>query len=685
MDYYNNILVISGEEFIKYDPKRNVGSPNGLFPFGTYCTLKNRNKLKILRPHGQGQSVLIQYDSLPSKYKQEIKRVLCNGRDPYEVVPSSLFTSYITPDPVAADFFSRHERPNGRKLDPKKQRQYVDEASILNAIIEILNNTKAFRKALGGSQGGIMQSISNFVNELPEKWEHDLPSNWRRLGDKVVKYKKEGYRSLLHGSEGNQHARKVSEKLENLILSLYTMPNKPYTTNVHELYLQFLAGTIDVVDESTGELFDRNDFYNEKGMPIVISEHTCWNYINDPKNAPKLAKVRMTAHEFNSTIRPHHHREKPMYALSKISLDDRDLRKTHTGERAKAYYSYDVASSALIGAAYSMSKDKTLFIDCMKDMFRFLEKLGLGTPMEAEVEHHLVNNFKDDLMKAGIVFPFVRWCNPGNSQEKHAERFIRDKKYGFEKRYQDGIGRFYARLEANRPKTEKVFDEKGYKDKVKTYSFEELVADDRATIALYNNSLHPNQKRYQGMTRLDVLRNNANPNLNKLKDWDLARYLGEFTKTSIRRNQYVRVQNADYQLESLAILDLLEPGNYEVVAYYLPKDDGDISSVYLCQNGNYVGKCEKITKYNTARAEQTDADKEAYENQKEYVSQFTDFVKEGKKGLAKVSIIENKTDYSTVEVEKVPVLPTLPDLEPNNDFDFENDDDDIAQRAFDSL
>lgn len=43
--------------------------------------------------------------------------------------------------------------------------------------------------------------------------------------------------------------------------------------------------------------------------------------------------------------------------------------------------------------------------------------LELRPPAEVEVEHHLVNNFADGLIRAGVVFPFVRWCNPGNSQE----------------------------------------------------------------------------------------------------------------------------------------------------------------------------------------------------------------------------------------------------------------------------
>ena len=49
-----------------------------------------------------------------------------------------------------------------------------------------------------------------------------------------------------------------------------------------------------------------------------------------------------------------------------------------------------------------------------------------------------------------------------------------------------GIGRWYAKLEANRPKVEKVYDEKNNTYKVKTYSYEELVADDIRAIRTFN-------------------------------------------------------------------------------------------------------------------------------------------------------------------------------------------------------
>ncbi|KAA5687339.1 hypothetical protein F3G32_28670, partial [Klebsiella pneumoniae] len=107
------------------------------------------------------------------------------------------------------------------------------------------------------------------------------------------------------------------------------------------------------------------------------------------------------------------------------------------------------------GYAYNRYKTTELFLDCMRNMFQTLDRNGMYIPAELEVEHHLVSDFADGLMQAGTVFPLIRWCNPGNSREKRAEHKNREKKYGVEKRTQVGIGRWYAKLEANRPKEEK--------------------------------------------------------------------------------------------------------------------------------------------------------------------------------------------------------------------------------------
>jgi hypothetical protein len=444
---------------------------------------------------------------------------------------------------------------------------------------------------------------------------------------------------------------------------------------VHEYYLQFIAGILDIVDMQTGVLFERADFFDEKKeLYISISEATCWNYVNNPKNRAIVEALRRERHSYTGTVRPHFHRHAPQYSLSKISLDDRDLpRRMHDGNRVKAYYAYDVASGALIGAAYSVKKDANLFIECLRGMFRFIDAHGYGMPLEMEVEHHLVGLFKDDLMKAGVVFPFVRWCAAGNSQEKHAEPFNRQKKYGYEKRYQDGIGRFYAKLEANQTGGERVYDEglNKYVIKERTYSFEQLVADDLAATEAYNNGLHRNQKLYKDKTRLEVLHGHINPGLAAINRAVLARYIGDCTVTTIQRNMYCQVQYADYMLPSPELLARLAPNNYTVQAYYLPpalseEHAGDIESVYIYQNNEFIAECRRIETFNTSQAETTAADTEAMTAQAKYIAKFDKMVKDGKDRLAKARMVGNMAKYEAVEAQQVieAPLPEDPELVP---------------------
>jgi hypothetical protein len=291
-------------------------------------------------------------------------------------------------------------------------------------------------------------------------------------------------------------------------------------------------------------------------------------------------------------------------------------------------------------------------------MFRFIDRNNWGVPLEAEVENHLVRKYEEDLMKANTLFAFVRWCAPTNSQEKHAEQFNRQKKYGYEKRYQDGIGRFYAKNESSRTEGERVYDETNdkYVFKEITYDYDRLVADDRATIVAYNNSLHRDQKRFFGKTRMDVLRENMNPDLRKPRRPVLARYIGECADTTIRRNMYCRVQYADYMLPSADILSKMAPGDYGVKAYYIPCDDDSIEEVYLYQNDKYLCPACKIKKFTTATAEWAECDDEAMTSQAKYISHFDKSIKDGKENkIKKVEIIEPRALLPEIPCETIEI------------------------------
>lgn len=643
INYYDdNILCIEGGWL----------TDEGIMTSNQYNNSIRRNKMNRLQRGGNGRPALIEYESIPYKYRKTIEDLL--GYDPTRTQKHTLFRKHMVVDKDAVTFYSNFQTQTGSPLPIERQKEYHQNAMFLNALNTVKNLTTAKRKTMGGNTGGLWENLTDVINDLRDEFNHTLPGNATRLREKHKIYIQEGYTCLIHRGYGNNNSRKVNQALERLILSIYVMNNKPYPNMVRDIYMEFLANKVDIIDQETGELFDRNEFYSEKDLPLVISEATIWNYVNNPKNRAIVDSQRNDFHYYNNIHRPHHHRERPQYGLSKISLDDRDLQgKIIVGghkQRVMAYYAYDVASGALIGASYSRKKDKELYLACMRDMFGFLNRHGLGFPLEMEVEHHIVNKFADDLMKAGNVFPHIRWCNAGNSQEKRAEHFNRQKKYGYEKRYNDGVGR-WTLSEANRPKQDKVWDDDGMHLKEKIYEFDELVANDRFTLEKYNNGLHPDQKKYKGMSRLQVLLANVNPNAVTFQDHIIAQYAGECTQTSIRRNQYVKVKYGSYQLPNVAILERLQSNNYKVDAYYLPDESGIIDKVHIFQNGQYLATCELLNKYNEATAEQTSDDHQAYQDQSKYVSEFDGMVRTGRKNkTAKVKVIPKK-DYSELEPE----------------------------------
>lgn len=668
-EYYNNILCVQGGWL--------YGDGN-ILSESNYKLLNYRGFIQVIRRGCKGNPALVKYDSLPDRFR---KVIVEKFGDPKEKVKQNLFEDEIIYDPEAATFFDLYRLTDGRELKDWQKFRYRSNAEVLNAIDRIVTKSVARRGALGGKTKGIWDKVSDLVYSLDKtKYPHNLPSG-RRLQERYKRYKKEGYSSLVSKKFNNNNSRKVNADLERLILSIYCMPEKPYNSTTHDIYMQFLGGAIDVVDISTAELFDRDDFYDSKDRPITLHESTIYNVINDPKNRILVDKSRLSELEFNNVHRPHHHRVMPNFSLSKISMDDRDLpRKMHNGKRVKAYYAYDIMSGCVIGASYSHKKDNELFIDCMRNMFRNLNTLDLGMPMEVEVEHHLVNNYKDDLMKAGNVFQFVRWSNPGNPQEKWAETGHRRKKYGYEKRNQHGIGRFYAKLEANRTNQEKIFDAENDNYKEDTFTYDQIVADDWAVIQKYNNALHRDQKKYPNMTQLEVLQKFANPNLVEYQYNSLAKYIGESTNTSIRRSQYVKANNGTYVLPSSKVMSRLQVNNLEVKAHWLPTQNGQIDKISIYQNDQYICDCLSLEKYNTALGERTDADTEAYKKQSAYVSEFDGMVKAETKRIPKVEIIQNTVDPKTVEVAVV--AENKPNTETIID-DYDNDY--IDNLALDSL
>ena len=678
MEYYGKILCISYKDLtcddrpvIREDGKADYSKSRALrghhpsmlsmeelapiMSVPNYKKLAARKEINVVRQgKGLGSYALIEIATMPLRFQERIK---IKYGEMKEDILRNWFIGHYHIDAKAREFYTRFRFDNGDTLPPEHIQEYTVNASVIEAVLRAMDDATFMRKAMKAGPvnwGELAGAISYYQAEFG----HTLPVSSNRFKKRVNDFKSNGYESLISRKFMNQNRRKVTYDIERLLLSIDAQPEQPFNTTVWEQYNMFVQGDLELYDPETGEVLNPADFTDKDGNPLVLSPATVANYLNNPKNKALRAKLHMSQWDFNNAYRPYHLRSIGEFSLSKVSLDDRDLpRPMKDGNRVKAYYAYDVVSGAVVGYAYNRYKTTELFLDCMRNMFQTLDRNGMYIPAELEVEHHLVSDFADGLMQAGTVFPLIRWCNPGNSREKRAEHKNREKKYGVEKRTQVGIGRWWAKLEANRPKEEKVYDEKNNTYKVKTYSYEELVADDIRAIQTFNAQPHPNQKRYPGMSRWDVLCAHQNPNL---APWDKAvlyRFIGQHTETTIRQNTYCTVMYNQYGLPSPEIIEKLEPRNYKVDAYYLPDADGTINEVYIYQNGRYIATCKPVARYNENTAEQTEYDKAAYTEQSKYVAQFDKMMKDGK--IKRVGILakEEAKLITEVQAEAVP-LPT---------------------------
>lgn len=640
MEYYGNRLCISMRDLVD----------GGIMTEPNYKQLAFRGRFDVVRRGGgaAGCYALVAVDSLPQRYKDKVEEVYPGGAQAR--LEGWIKSNYEVDQQAVAFFFSKEKC--GVALPREKSQEYITNASVLNTCIKLYERASTAQKLFGGKYDWSMMAAT--IEVLRKHFGHTLPASALRFRKKVNDYKTSGYACLISGKFGNQCARKVDHKTERLIIGIAVLPNKPWNTNVLELYNSFVTGELDVYDPESGELFNPEDFTDKNGEPMVLSEATITNYLNKPKNKILIDKQLLSYTAFSHELAPHMHRHHGEFSLSKVSFDDRDLPRKlkDTRIRPKAYYAYDVTSGCCIGYAYNRAKNVDLVVDMFRNMFRLLDRQGWGCPAEVEVENHLMSQWRDSFLRAGVMFPFVRFCAPMNSQEKHAEQFNGAKKRSIEHRNHVGIGRFFAKSRQYRTESNKVFDEfnNTYVEK-EYYTWDELIADDMHDIYEYNHALHPNQKKYKGMTRWDVLVANINPTLQPLDKATIARYVGERVGTTIRRNSYCRVAGADWWLSKTEVIELLAPNDYKVEAYYLTDEEGKITDMFIYQGDMYIDRLENLGTYNTARAEQTEEDERIFTEQRKKISHFNKYVEDN--AIGRVGVIERETRPQTIEVEEV--------------------------------
>ena len=214
--YYDGKLGVK-IKFLITDADRKHPDSLCLIKYNTlYVRLKSKTSCwSELRRASFGADALILHSSLDRQTKDAI--TLTFGK-PEETIKKSWFAQHYVADSQARDFYLAHTYGDDKKkLDLKYVDLYTYNASVLNTVLAMKNNRKAYMKALNVTSIDIWQSLSNDVNSFREV-EHNLPSQKDALRRKVKQYQKEGYISLISGKLITRNAAKISSDEQMALL-----------------------------------------------------------------------------------------------------------------------------------------------------------------------------------------------------------------------------------------------------------------------------------------------------------------------------------------------------------------------------------------------------------------------------------------------------------------------------------
>lgn len=659
MEWYGKIYCISVDELTRddrseYDASERLAPIMSIYSYKWYL---RQGAFKVARRGGgKGCTALVDINSLPEEIRQRVEakygkiETLLESNSPI----NDLFRKAYTQDIKALSYYIAEL--NNRNLSLTQERimelanEYTTNVSVIKAVQKLRTDNALYRKVRG--RGALSwASMANVIKFFRDELGHTLGTSPTRFAEWVRRYEREGYDALISKKFGNDNTRKVDVKTERMLMELASDKHRPHGKTVWQWYCDFLAGEVEYISPTTGEVYDPRQFPD-------LSEKTVGDVLSKPLNEARLSKTHDARHDYNTTLRPYHKRIKPRYSLGMVSMDDKDfsikikwckevtkqvrgrevVTKQWVETALKAYICYDVASEAIIGYAFSGEKNRDIFEGCVRSMYRNLLNWGLGQPYEAQVENHLVSLYKETMMKSGILFPEVSFAGAENSQEKYAERYNEVLKYQFEKyAIDEAIGRPHARLAANRTKNRKVSDTSNTNYLQGEYGFDEAVQAYEQVIAAYNNALHPKQKLYPGKTRLEVLLTCVHPEIQPINMMQLARWAGNRVDTSIIRGQFTA--NYENYSVSTAMLDRLKGRDGKVEAYYWAQDDAEqVNQMYLYQDDVYLGICPRIVPYQVSKLERKRGDMRLLAAQQARVTEWDREIEDkAPEGIIKIS------------------------------------------------
>ena len=181
MEYHDNRLCISMRELVD----------GGVMTVSNYKQLSARGRIDVVRRGGGSSNnyALIAVSSLPDAYQDKLKEIY---PDPsLEVLLAWLDANYEVDQAAVAYFNDWRNQCGHDHATDSHVKEYVTNASVLNACIKLYNNAKAIQKTMGQKYDWSM--MSQAVEGYRMKTGHTLPASMLRFRKKVNEYQRDGY------------------------------------------------------------------------------------------------------------------------------------------------------------------------------------------------------------------------------------------------------------------------------------------------------------------------------------------------------------------------------------------------------------------------------------------------------------------------------------------------------------
>lgn len=645
---WGNILVVTKDELVpKYYNtynclKQNIWRYKDL-PYG----------IKRVQTGGNGRQMLINFDTLPKEIQEAIgdtrkmKHPLLNF---WEI--SSLATAYYT----------TFEFEDGMPLKQKFIEEYITNASVLIALQKLKEQRLSMR---GGKKVGLTKSLwedlITFNDILPKihNQGHTMmfgERHFSRVFKTFLKGNENGYnfRSLISNKLNNQHAKIMTDEMMELLNAMFAgQEHKPTRTEVADKYAGFLTGEVEVINHTTGEIYDYTD--RAKFKPIsegsIIAWLAKWEYI-----IGALARRSGNRQELLQRFVPYHSLDKVKEAGVLVSIDDRQPPFFYDkSKRMWFYMGIDLGSEAWTTWVYGESKEG-LILEFYRQMVRNYTEWGFNLPLELECESSLNSSFKDTFLKQGAMFDRVR-IEANKARAKHIERYFGKIRYEFEKEKEGWLGRPFARKEDN---------QKGAGADI-ILPKEKIIMNSLYDIQKWNNMEH---SRHKGKSRWQVFTEMQCKDTKPTNWRAILPYLGRVTNTSCNAG-IVKFRSSEYLLglggeialgdDLIKLMKYVEGKSFEV--YWLDGNDGNTIKAMIYYDDMLL--CELLPKptYSRSYHELDDTGKVNRQIMSAYENTVNAFMRERKNDIDRLTVIDRRSKV----ISNSFVIPELNQFTPNDE------------------